>query len=302
MILPDDSSVNPQRLLDIRRHAEKALKAAGAVGCYPTPVSDVMGAARVLLSYEHVLDEGFIVRLSKKAGKALKRALTKVIGLFDVVARLVYIDRGVLLVKQTFLKLHETAHAVLPWQRDLYSVIQDCEKTISPEISEAFDREANVFASEVLFQLDDFTKRASDMPFGIRVPIDLSKHYGASIYATIRRYVSTNHRACAVLVINPPEPMHGEGFVATLRRVVPSIKFEVCFGSLKWPEQFTPGDEIGAMIPVGKQRMSKPRTCSLRDNNGNLHECIAEAFTTTYQVFILIHAVATLNKKTIILP
>jgi hypothetical protein len=302
MILPDDSSITLDQLKKIRKHAKNALNAAGAVGRYPTPVSDVMGAARLLISDEPVLDESFIVRMSRKAGKALKRALTKVIGLFDVVARLVYIDRGVLLVRQTFLKLHETGHAVLPWQRDLYNVIQDCEKTISPEISEAFDREANVFASEVLFQLDDFTKRAADVPFGIRVPIDLSKHYGASIYATIRRYVSTSHRACAVLVINPPEPLQGEGFVATLRRVVPSINFKVYFGSLKWPEQFTPSDEIGAMIPVGKRRMSKPRTCSLRDGNGYLHECIAEAFTTTYQVFILIHAVATLNRKTIILP
>lgn len=302
MILPDDSSVNARRLLDIKKHAEKALKAADAFGRYPTPVSDVMEAAQVLISDEHVLDDGLLVRMRKKAGKALKKALGKVIGLFDIVARLIYIDRTLLIVKQTFLKLHETGHAFLPWQRDIYVVIQDCEKTISPEISEAFDREANVFASEVLFQLDDFTKQAADVPFGIRVPINLSKHYGASIYATIRRYVSTNPRACAVLVINSPELIKGDGFVATLRRVIPSKRFNACFGSVSWPHQFTPSDEIGAMIPIGGRRMSSPRNCSLRDSNGILHECVAEAFATPYQVFILLHAVATLNRKIIILP
>ena len=57
-------------------------------------------------------------------------------------------------VKQTFLKLHETAHAVLPHQRKLYAFVEDCEKTLSREVSEQFDRKANVFAADVVFQLD----------------------------------------------------------------------------------------------------------------------------------------------------
>jgi Zn-dependent peptidase ImmA (M78 family) len=112
----------------------------------------------------------------------------------DAVARLVYIDRTVLVVKQTFLKLHETAHAFMPWQRDLYRVVEDCEKTISPEMSEQFDREANVFASEVLFQLETFTEEAAGYDFGILVPVKLHSKYGASIYSAVRRYVYTSLR------------------------------------------------------------------------------------------------------------
>jgi hypothetical protein len=103
-------------------------------------------------------------------------------------------------------------------------------------------------------------------------------------------------------VINPPVLKEGDGFTANLRRAVPSDSFKQCFGSLRWPEQFTPGDNIGAMIPIGKRRMSGPRTLSLRDSNGILHECIAEAFATPYQVFILLHKTATLNKTIVFLP
>jgi hypothetical protein len=243
--------------------------------------------------------------MRRKAGTArgaLKRALSKVLGVLDAKARLVYVDRAVLAVKQTFLKLHEAAHAVLPWQRDLYAVIEDCEKTLAPEMSEEFDREANQFASEVLFQLDAFTTLAREKPFGIRVPLNVGKRFGASAYASIRRYVSTNDRACAVLVIDPPELAPGDGLVGALRRVEVSPEFERLFGSLSWPDTFTPSDSIGAMIPMGGKRMSAPRSMPLRDRNGVLHDCIAEAFDSKHQVFVLIHAAATLTKRSVVMP
>ncbi len=296
MMKPDDSILDPYQLAQIRKHALTALQAANAIGRYPTPVADVMAEAKIIVSEEDVLRDDFLTRMRRKAGTALKKALSKVLGLLDVKSRLVYIDRGLYILKQSFLKLHETAHAVLPWQRDIYCVIEDCEKTISPEMSEQFDREANVFASEVLFQIDDFTKRAGDEPFGIQIPIKLGKEYGASIYSSVRRYVSTHHRACAVLVINPPELVAGDGFVATLRRVVTSTEFDRIMGFPKWPETVTPKDEIGAMIPPGKRKMSGARSISLIDTNGTMHECVAEAFKTPYQIFVLVHESSTLNR------
>jgi hypothetical protein len=300
----DDTVRNASQLAQIRAQAQRALQAANACGRYPTPVADVMEAAELVVVDDDVLSESFLARMRKKAfkvGDALKSALSKVRGLFDVKARLVYIDRTVKAVKQTFLKLHETAHGILTWQRDVYGLVEDCDKTLSPEVSEEFDREANAFASEVLFQLDDFTKQAADEPFGIGVPMKLSKKYGASVYASIRRYVSTHHRACAVIVTEPPVPMDGEGFTAALRRVEPSPEFERLFGGVSWPEQFTPSDDIGAVIPFGR-RMSRPRSMSLKDYNGSRHECVAEAFKTPYQVFVLVVERSTLTKTTIVLP
>lgn len=302
MTRPDDSTLSTQEYARVRQEAEKLLRAAGALGQFPTPVSVVMDAGKVTLAVEDVLNEGFVRTMRRKAGKALKSALSKVLGLFDARERLVFIDRAVQAAKQTFLKLHETAHAVLPWQRSLYAVVEDGEQELDPDIAELFDREANVFATEVLFQLDSFTREAADYDFGIRTPLKLQRKYGSSAYAAIRRYVSKNHRDCVLLVLDPPEFTDGDGFRASLRRPVASPSFKMKFGDLNWPSCFTPGDEIGAMVPVNGRRMSGARPITLVDRNGVRHECIAEAFATPYQVFVLVHAVRTLPRTAIITP
>ncbi|HWZ45247.1 MAG TPA: ImmA/IrrE family metallo-endopeptidase [Candidatus Saccharimonadales bacterium] len=250
-----------------------------------------MAAAKLSLAPDDALNENFLLRLRHKAGDALKRALSKVLGVIDIKARLVYVDRAVIIVRQTFLKLHEIGHACLPWQRGLYAVVEDCEKTISPEISERFDQEANAFASEVLFQLDTFTNEAADHPLSLKTPLKLSKKYGASIYSTIRRYVSTNHRVCMVLVLDPPEFKSVHGFTCTLRRVLASPSFDRTIGRVRWPERFTPDDDIGAFVPIGGRRMSYPRPLRIVNCRGESHDCVAEAFTQTHQIFILVHSI-----------
>lgn len=297
----DDSSLTPQQYAKVRKEADRLLNKAEAFGRFPTPISEIMNAAEVEEVPEDVLSEGFIANMRRKASDALKRALSKVIGLFDAKGRLVIIDRTLHKVKKTFLRLHETGHGFMPWQRNIYAVVEECEKTLDPEIADQFDREANVFASEVLFQLDGFTQDAEEKEFGILTPVSLSRKYGGSIYASVRRYVSRNRRACTVLVLDPPDLVKGEGLKASLRRVVTSPKFIECFGQIKWPGYFTPDDQIGAMIPLGGRRMSRKREIILQDRNGDKHLCIAEAFTQRHQVFILIHDLKTLTGKSIVL-
>jgi len=252
----------------------------------------VIEAAKIVVAEEDVLELDFLSNLRKQAGGALRRALAKVLGVLDATARIIYIDKTVHAVKQTFLKLHETAHAVLPWQRDIFVVAEECERTLAPEIADAFEREANAFASEVLFQLDAFSDEANALKTGILVPVRLSKRYGASIYSSIRRYVNKNARACAVLVIEPPSLCPRRGFVAKFRREVVSSEFSRTVGPLTWPDEFSPDDNIGAMIPIGGRKMSRPRQILLQDREGRTHECIAEAFTQSHHVFVLIHSIA----------
>jgi hypothetical protein len=301
---PDDCSLKVNEYEKVKKEAERMLAEADAFGRFPTPVSDILCAAKVEVAPATEIDDGFLSWIRKKAGDAgetLKRALSKVVGLFDAKSRLIFVA-DVLAVKQTFIKLHETGHAFLPWQKDIYGVIEDCDQTLSPDISDQFDREANVFASEVLFQLDSFSREAGDFDFDITVPIRLHKKYGSSIYAAIRQYVSKNPRACVVLVLDPPKFREGDGFVASLRRVVSSESFDEKMGAIAWPEIFTPDDRLGAMIPINGRRMSGKHEISMTNSDGERYECIAEAFTQTYQVFILLHLVQTLTKTTVILP
>lgn len=292
----DDYSLEVQKRQLIRKHAETALRNADALGSVPTPIEKVLEAAEVVVAEEPVLEEPFLATLRKRAGNALRRAFTKVLGVLDATARIIYLDRTVHVVKQTFLKLHETAHAVLPWQREIFVVAEECNMTLDADTAELFEREANVFASEVLFQLDAFSEEANDDAVGILVPVRLAKRYKASIYSSVRRYVTGSPRACMVLVLEPPEACPVRGYMARFRRTVVSDEFRRVVGELRWPEQFGPDDEIGALVPINGRKMSRPREISLRDLNDVRHRCLAEAFTQGHQVFILIHSVTTLSR------
>ena len=136
-------------------------------------------------------------------GKAmLKSALSKVLGLFEPYDRLVMIDKTVPTPKKPFVKLHEAGHGFLPHQSGLFGLIHDCEKTLDPDITDLFEREANVFAVEVMFQGATFAAEAHADTFGMKVPMQLAKKYGASNYSAFRRYVTTNPAACCVIVLD----------------------------------------------------------------------------------------------------
>ena len=302
MTKPDDNRFIRQPYRHVRKEAFRLLQEADALGTFPTPINDIMDAGKVTVAPENVLNEEFLCTIRHKAGPDLKTAVLKVIGLFDATERLIFIDNSVHLAKQNFLKLHETGHAVLPWQKNVYAVIEDSNQELTPNTVELFDREANVFAAEALFQNDGFIKEAVKQPFDIKVLINLSKKYGASIYASVCEYVGKNPSDCIVLVLNKPQGQFvGCGFRVRLLHTVASPSFQRKFSN-QWPAYFTSGDEIGSMVPLVVQRMSRSRQISLVDRNGTRHECLAEGFTNTYQIFILIHVVHTMTKTTVISP
>lgn len=298
-MLADDSTISQHEAAEIRAEAERLLRHAGAVGVLPTPVDEIMRAAKIQV-VPIALDDGYLAQIRRKAaqaGRALLSALSKVWGVFDPKSRVAFIDPETPKEKLPFLKLHEGGHAVLPWQ-SIFGIFEDCRKTLDPEVKQQFEREANVFASEVLFQLDGFTHEAADHDFGVAVPLRLAKRYGASVYSTIRRYVSHSDKTCAVIVLNPAELAEGVGFACAVRRVITSPAFARRFLQLRWPQTVTADDALGRLVPVN--RMTGPRTLRLVDANGDPQEFIAEAFKTPHQVFILLNAAAKPTRRLIV--
>ena len=298
---PDDHLDDPQELAQVRKAAEQAIQNAGGFGVFPTPVDQIIEAAKHQVVAGEEIDDSFLAKASRKVGGRIKSALSKVLGVLDVTAKTMHLDKAVHAAKLPFLKLHELGHGLLPWQRKAYLLTADCEKTLDPEINDLFERQSNAFASEVLFQLDTFTREAAEHDFSIKTPLKLSKRYGASVYSTVRRYVRNNARCCAVVVLEPVELQHGAGFRARLRRVVRSSSFDEQFGQIRWPDVLTPDDALGKIIPIGR-KMSRPQTVVLTDANGTRHECVAEAFDSTRQVFILICPQRTLTKTIVLIP
>jgi len=57
---------------------------------------------------------------------------------------------------------------------------------------------------------------------------------------------------------------------------------------------------LGRVLPISK-KMTRPTTISITDRNGQAHECIAEAFDTTFNVLLLVYPLKALTNTTIVL-
>jgi hypothetical protein len=242
----------------------------------------------------------FVVKKTQKAAENLKRALSKVLGLYDANDSIVHIDFDVVASKQTFLKLHEAGHHEMPTHKKIFKLFQDCEQTLSPEIADKFEREANNFARYVLFQGNAFRDQAADHKLGVRVPINLAKHFGSSIYAAAREYARTHSAACIVYVLNPVEHGINGGFTASVRRIEPSPSFRRQFGC---PSDHTIDQQhpLADLVPIGR-RMTAPRQLVYADVNGKKHLCVGEALDTRHNIILLIYPQSELPTSVLVQP
>ena len=172
--------------------------------------------------------------------------------------------------------------------------------TLSPEVADQFEREANNFARYALFKGPAFSEYAADSAFELRTPMKLARRFGASVYAAAREFARTNYRACAVYALEPIEFIEGDGARAMVRRIEPSPAFKTLFGG-PTDTVITPDHALWPAVPIGR-KMTRPISLSLKDRNGQAHECVAEGFDSTYNILILLYPVAALTSSTVILP
>jgi hypothetical protein len=301
---PDDSSLSPDQLRAVEERARRLLDRASAWERFPTPIEDILAAARLQVACNSAFDPARILNFVRKktveAARSIKSAVTKLLGIYEADEQLIHIDGTVHVTKQTFLKLHETGHHEIPTHRKLFRLFQDCEKTLAPEIADLFEREANNFARFALFQGNGFARYAADCKFEIKTPMKLAKRFGASVYASTREFARTHHRACVVYILEPIEFLEGDGFRAVVRRIEPSLPFLRQFGQAK-DTVITPDHPLGSVLPIGR-KMTRPMSLSMKDLDGTDHECVAEAFDTSHNVLILLYPVRALTTATIILP
>jgi hypothetical protein len=298
----DDSSLDPEALRAVQRHARLALDRASAWGVYPTPTPVILEAAKVRVAPASAFDPRritqYLIGKAETAAVALKSAISKVFGICDVEEHLIHIDHNVHKSKQNFLKLHEVGHHDLPSHSSAFRLFQDCEKTLDPETSDLFEREANNFARFILFQGDGYAKMAADYAMGLKTPMKLAGTFGASVYASCREFARTNHRACAVYILEPVTFCQETGARAQVRRIEVSQSYFNLFGR-PMDEAITLDHSLGRVLPIGR-KMTRPTNVSITDRNGQAHECLAEAFDTTYNVLLLVYPVKVLTAKTIV--
>jgi hypothetical protein len=217
---------------DIDDIAYDILKRSKSLDVYPTPVDHIVQFCELNLGnsdYFHRIPKNYLA----KNFDVFNRMLSKVFGVLDREAKHIYIDPTLLNVKQSFLKLHETGHHCLPWQRHVCYF--DNEFTLAPEVQDTFEAEANYFASSALFQGERFDVEIKKLPLEIGSPLALAKRFGGSNHASIRRYVEHNKKRCALIVLDTKAEANG---LIPLRNYFQSKSFAANFGNFSLPETF----------------------------------------------------------------
>jgi hypothetical protein len=225
--------MNKVTIKDIENVSFDILKQSKSLGVFPTPVNSIVQYCDLKVDTENCLSK-IPKNYLAKASETLKRAIRKVKGAVDRREKVIYLDLTQSSNRQRFVKLHETGHDALPWQRKIFDHYDD-EITLDPDTKIEFEAEANFFASGTLFQLDRFEEEAKLLELTIQSPIALGKKFGASIHATIRRYVEKSPKRCALLVLEK------DGLLKIkVRNYFQSVSFTNEFGALSWPEYLGP--------------------------------------------------------------
>jgi hypothetical protein len=219
---------------DIEKISLDLLKQSKALDIFPTPVDQILDYSSLTVNRDIDLfsdHESFF----KKASVKLTKALQKVRGFLDRRERVICLDLSVKENRQNFVKLHETGHAVLPWQNEILQFVDD-DETLDPEVKELFEAEANFFASLTLFQHDRFLRKMETLPLEINSSIHLAKYFGSSIHAALRRYVEYSSKRCSLLVLRDVSTT-GQVPICFVRDYFQSASFTKNFGEITWPDQ-----------------------------------------------------------------
>jgi len=219
---------------DIEKTSFELLKQSKALGILPTPIDKIISYSELVVAKNIDLskaEDSFF----EKASFGMEKLWKNVRGFLDRWEKTIYVDLSQLPSRQNFVKLHETGHHVLTWQNATYQFLDD-DQTLDPDIVEEFEAEANYFASATLFQHDRFREEMTKLPLDIDASRNLSKMFGASFHATIRRYIDQCKQRCALLVL---EGITARGTTAQcfVRNYFQSVSFLADFGNLQWEER-----------------------------------------------------------------
>jgi hypothetical protein len=270
----------------VTEQARLLLLNAGVGDRLPTPVSEIVTFANLVISQDITLSElprSFFGRSMEHLFSALQKAK----GLIDLRDNVIYLDSLKSPKQRAFVKLHEVGHKLLPWQREAYLYLDD-DSTLDPDVKELFEREANHFASEVLFQGERFSREAQDLPISAKSAIHLSKRYGSSIHAAMRRFVRTNRRSCALLVIQREPDAETGRTLLRVRSAEESARFTRMTGGGGWPEYLSQDCPAAPFIYSGRKLVEDGRW-DVEVASGRVVECAFHYFDSSWNGFLLIY-------------
>lgn len=264
---------------DIRTWSHDLLVTSRCLDMFPTPADKLAAFIDLEISPKD-LSKIKPVYLDKD-DSVIKKLFSQIRGLLVREAKVIFLDRSCIVERQRFTLLHEVGHN-LPWQVAAATMRADDDFTLSPETKEQFEAEASYFASETLFQGDKFISMAQTRPLTIETPIQIAPYFGASIHATLRRYVEFSPAKCALLVMKAPLATH-----ATLRNLFYSQSFLSDIGCIHFEE--TLEDMRYPFVESYIHRVKSGHGQFYATVNDNVIQLRYEFFYNGYNGFVLIY-------------
>lgn len=197
--LPSDMPLDDAARKEIRRHALALLREADALGKRPTPLEDILLAAKLVESGELTLDLRDKAKLTERFGHWVDVAWKRLQGTFDFRSDAIWVKPDLHPMKQRFVLSHEIGHAILPAHKETFAYVDDYS-TLPPFARELYEREANHAAVEILFQAGQLTEELDASPITLQRICDQSVSFGGSIVASARYVAETSRRNFAVAI------------------------------------------------------------------------------------------------------
>lgn len=217
--------VRPDSEHEIVQLAQKTLLRADCIDVLPTPIAVLYQQARVKSLDLPSIDEMPSLRLADGARNLLQTALQKIRGIADLRRRAVYLPQGDSNHRRNFAKGHELGHQLIPWHK----VGRDCvdtDTTLSRDVRETFEAEANLFSSEIIFQGKHFRRRALDYKPTFDAVFLLADQHGASRQATIWKFTEEQDFPVACIFYYPKKYSDDLKLWKTVRS--PSFREKFC--------------------------------------------------------------------------
>lgn len=274
---------------EIARLTDRLLRRANAYDRFPTPVEDIVAAARLAEPEHSLLSDFILAQAPRHLREAVAPLRRKVRALLDRKAREIHLDPAIDNdAQRRFKRSHEVAHDLYPWQQALGYADDDTTLSVATHI--LFEQEANQGAAELLFQRDRYRDVASDYAIGIAAIIELAEMFGVSIHASFRRFIETHRHSVAGLVLQ-----------ASPERTTPlAYRRHEALQSQAWTTQFGPPSAWPNIVrvepysfikvaPAARTALSPPQTrFALPDLAHKQHTANVEFFSNTYRTFALL--------------
>lgn len=262
-----------------------ALKDSKSLGVFPTPIDRLIKHAN--LRENNNLDLNQFSKASEAKIFGSRHNIGNIRGMLDRERKIIYIDSALPAIKKRFVSLHEVGHELCTWQGDYLKYLDD-DDTLNSDISAGFEAEANYFASASLFQQDYFTEHMGTLPLQLKSAVELSKMFGASIHAALRRMVEKNEKRCSLLVLNVDNTSTRWAPVLRIKNYFQSKSFTREFGVVQWA---SPLEENTAF--VRDYGLNRKFFTSILSNKllGNESPLAYDYFDNKYNIFVLIYPI-----------